>query len=475
VNCLVVTIEGLSTSLCGVYGSSLAKTPCLDELAMRGEVLDQCFLDSLDTCSQLDSLWTQRHHLQTELAKSQSAANPSSAVQVSEYDGATLWSLADECEVPACLITDSAAVAEHAEAHGCREAVLIQPPGATQPAEDAEGCSVMALFVTAAEMLSERRGFVWIHSTGLKAAWDAPISLRNSFVDPEDPDPPTDVCVPAFAVLPDTDPDAVVGWGQVAAAQASVIDQGLATLLASTAASGVAWSKVLIGLGGVALGEHGYVGSLIPPSCAAIEHPPALFGEVVSCVAVVAKHELSCEADAMPGRRRPEIFQLPDLGATLRDLGGLDPSRLSAAEAESYTRTWGLSVTGLGLPQTPPDWPVELSIACMVHDNRLWIRCPAWSMQTAYAFPISPEIADSEAQEAIPGEKADAVFMDVEPLPSRLYVKPEDRWEVNDVADRRADIVDLLREHARAVLDALREGRREFQFTLDEELVNLLR
>lgn len=428
---------------------------------MHGEVLDQCFLDSLDTLSQLNSLWTQRHHLQTELAQSQRDSKVSSGAAVPSSAAATIWRQAKECGIPTCLITDSAAVAEHAEAHGCQEAILIQPPIATQPAEDVEDCSVMALFVTAAEIMAQRTGFVWVHSTGLHAAWDSPIALRNAFVDPEDPDPPTAVDVPNFAVLPDTDPDAVVGWGQVAAAQASVVDQGLATLLASAAASSATWSKVLIGLGGVALGEHGYVGSLIPPSAAPLESPPALFGEVLACVAVLTKHESSRELNSAPGQRRPEIFQLPDLGASLRTLAGLD----SETQDDSRPGIWGRDIGGLGLPQSPGDWPTELAIACTTHEDRLWLRCPAWSIQTPFSTEHGIGVVDPNSLPTMAEATAN----------SQLYVKPEDRWEVNDVADRRADIVDLLRAHGTAVLDALRAGKREFNFKLEEELANLLR
>ena len=308
----------------------------------------------------------------------------------------------------------------------------------------------------------------------MHADWDAPVELRNSFVDPEDPDPPAEVSVPAFAVTADTDPDAIVGWGQVASAQASVIDEGLATLLASATASGGSWSNILVGLGGVALGEHGYVGSLIPPSRVVLEDAPALFGEVLSCVAVVANPD---ESSGAPGRRRPEMFQLPDLGATLQELAGLEPVSDSPESAESAIPAWGRSISELGLPSLPCDWPAERSIACATHEGRLWFRCPAWSLQTDLPARITDEVAASESAEATAevGADADARFIDSVPIRSQLFVKPEDRWEVNDIADRRADIVELLREHALKVLDGLREGKRELNFELEEELVNLLR
>ena len=58
-----------------------------------------------------------------------------------------------------------------------------------------------------------------------------------------------------FPVLPETDPDEVVGWTQVAAAQVAVVDEAMAGLAGCLQELHSDWSYCLVGLGGVPLGS----------------------------------------------------------------------------------------------------------------------------------------------------------------------------------------------------------------------------
>ena len=52
----------------------------------------------------------------------------------------------------------------------------------------------------------------------------------------------------------------------------------------------------------------------------------------------------------------------------------------------------------------------------------------------------------------------------------RLYVKPDDRWEINNVASRREDVVERLRQIAQDLMQALRAGE-PFLLPNEQELI----
>ena len=261
-NGVVLVVEGMSTGLVGAYGSNTAMTPALDRLAAHGLVLDQCFVDSLDLRKQLHSMWTGRH----------AAQEPSSQW--------SMWQQLVSSGYEVCLITDCAVTAEVAEQLGCPRVTFVEVDESTQPAEDWTECGLMRVFVAAVEELSEPESnrVVWIHSRGLRLAWDAPIELRERFIDPDDPEPPSEACVPNFWITHETDPDEIIGWGQVAAAQVAVVDQAIDILMSTIESRADAndWSWMVVSPGGVPLGEHDRVGW----------GNPDLHGEEIGCLAI---------------------------------------------------------------------------------------------------------------------------------------------------------------------------------------------
>lgn len=411
-NGIVVVVEGLSTGLVGAYGSNTAVTPALDRLAAHGLVLDQCFVDSLDLRKQLHSIWTGCHAAQ-------------------EWNSSwTMWKQFIVSGYEACLITDCAETALIAEQLGCPRVLLVEADESTEPAEDWTECSLMRVFVSAVEEVSETESnrIVWIHSRGLRLAWDAPIELRERFMDPEDPQPPRDVCVPDIVVTDQTDPDEIIGWGQVAAAQVAVVDQAIDILMSAIESREDAndWSWMVLSPGGVPLGEHGRVGW----------GKPQLHGEEISCLAIIraAVPETGLQP---PGSRRAELCQLPDLAMTF-----LDSLELLVPAAVSR---WGQSMLQPGSFSAPIGWLPQFQSAYIVGMAAQWIRTPAWSV----------------------------TFSETEP--PQLFVKPDDRWEISDVSSRRLDVVERLREVASEFQECLKTRQREHLPKLEDELCNLLR
>lgn len=414
-NGIVIVVEGVNTGLVGAYGTNTAITPALDRLAAHGLVLDQCFVDSMDGRKQLYSLWTGQH----------AAAAIDDNVAASDW---TLWKQLAANGFESCLVTDCPVAASVAERLGCARVTLVEADEPTEPAENWTECSLMRVFVAAIDELDgdTPNQLIWIHSRGLRHAWDAPLDLRAKFIDPEDPDPPSEACLPSITIDEETDPDDVIGWAQVAAAQVAVVDQGIEILMNTIELREDAdnWIWMVVSPGGVPLGEHGRVGW----------GAPQLYGEEVSCLAII-----KADAQQVIGSRRAELCQLPDLTLTLLDaLQSLPPSTVP---------TWGRSLLQLGPFSAPTQWPAMFQSAYIVDSpsSQRWIRTPAWSVT-----------ANSERS-------------------PQLFVKPDDRWETSDVASRRSDIVDRLQEIAGEFEQCLRTNTRQTLPTLEDELCNLLR
>ncbi len=418
---ITLTIEGFATGLVGAYGANTAITSSIDSLAARGLVLDQCFLDSRDLESQLSSLATCCHALQP------TSGQPN------------LWHRLQVLDIPNVFVTDSTRAANWAEQAGCQQVLLIEPAHSSQPVRDPSESAALGLFTAAASVLEEQRdGLVWLHSLGFQLPWDAPLSLREQFIDPEDPQPPAEVGPPCLETS-GLDPDLVTGWGQVAAAQAAILDGGIGSLLAllevGQSANDCAW--LIVGLGGVPLGEHGHVGW----------NRPQLHAEELQCLVI-----LRPSPPAAVGWRRAELCQLPDVGATLWDCLGCLPAAAGH---------WGKSMLPWCISDTPARWSNAHKLAMLRStDNRVWIRSPAWS-GVLPAEACTP--ADSQSS------------LDPTEFPVQLFAKPDDRWEVSEVAARCPDVVQQLRTHAGQFLQAAAKHDRSALLPVDDGLCDLMR
>lgn len=408
---LVIIVEGLGTAMVGAYGSATATTPAIDRLASQSLVLDQCFVDSFELESQLRSLWTATH---------------ASCEQPPAW---TLWHALSERNVPGRLITDSPEAARVAEKYGCPQVTLVDVPAVSEPATTAEECSLMHVFAAAMEELAspETSGLVWIHARGLRHVWDAPLELRQAMTDPEDPPPPDSATFPDIVVDAETDPDLIVGWGQVAAAQVAVLDEAIDAIdaIEQTIAAREdrdQWTWLLSSTGGVPLGEHGLIGR---------SHGQA-YTEETAVPAMIRR-----AAGPPVGMRRAELCQLPDLPLTLLVAMGIDPPHAP--------KLWGRNMWRAGPPRISTQWPPEHTLAWLAQHDKLWIRTPAWSLLQT-------------------GDE-----------PAHLYVKPDDRWEVSDIASRRSDVVEQLLALLPQLRAATNESARDALPKLDEALTSLLR
>jgi arylsulfatase A-like enzyme len=245
---------------------------------------------------------------------------------------------------------------------------------------------------------------LWLHARGPAGVWDAPLELRTQHRDDEAPDYPPHV-VPPQAVLPyDADPDLRTALRWDYAAQVNVLDRCVEALWQQLEESGQAESTwvLLTSPRGYPLGEHSRLGFGRPSHPA---DPACLHEELLHVPLVILPPGARHTAE-----RRSDLVQPADVCATLCSALGLSLSDT------------GRSGRDLLRDADDGDASPREAICLAVGDERA-IRTPAWFLRwwevTGNAVEGSPGLAE-------------------------LYVKPDDRWEVSDVADRVPAVIEPL-------------------------------
>ena len=314
--------------------------------------------------------------------------------------------------MPTALVTDEPLLAEHDLAAAFGEQIILPPSSPSSPAGDETQTEMARLFATATDWLQQARPpfLLWLHSRGMSGPWDAPLELRNQFADEDDPPPPDLVDPPNRQLAPGFDPDEILGITQAYAGQVILADICLGALLA--AVDSVDDTLLIVtSPRGFALGEHLAVGS-----CG-----DALFGETLAVPLLVR-----LPRDEAATQRSDALVQNSDLFATFADWFSLS--------ADS-SLPWGESLLPLIRGEAS-----QRQLVCSSLGNERSIRTPAWFLRQSSAG-------------------------------RQLYAKPDDRWEVNDVADRCGDIAERLQQALAAFETAVAANRRTELPKLDEVLI----
>ncbi|HEV3342264.1 MAG TPA: sulfatase-like hydrolase/transferase [Pirellulales bacterium] len=421
-NIIVLVVDRLHTGFLGCYGNAWVATPHFNRLAAEGFVFDQAFVDHPDLAELCRSWWTGTHYLQRE---SRAEAPPMLVERFSESGFTTT-----------CL-TDEPAVAGHPLAARFDEVVRIGHAAGDDPlaasgdtmAESVEQTQLAQFFAAAMQALEQPREpfLLWLHSRGMGGAWNAPFEFRRQYADEEEAEPPR-IVVPPCRYLGETDdPDELWGLCQAYAAQVSLVDEclgGLLEMLEEQLVSDTA--LVVLGARGFPLGRNRRLGGV----------DQALYGELVQTAWLV---RLPDAAGAMA--RSEALVQPGDLMPTLLELSRLSDS---APAPDHSPRSL--------LPVIRDDLTWRRDRICLANESgERACRTPAWYLRLPAPRPT----------------------LDEGPSPE-LFGKPDDRWEVNDVAQRCPEIVAAMRaahdELARSL--AAREGELP---ALDELLASDLR
>ncbi len=316
------------------------------------------------------------------------------------------------------LLSDEPLLARLPAAEDFDELIRIDPPWRPRTAERIERTHFSRCFERMVDWLGSvgESFLLWCHLGGLGTTWDAPGEFRRAYMEPGDPPPPEGADVPEQTLPPDCDPDVLLGVSQCYAGQVSLLDSCLGAFLDFFDRLPDAEETLLavISARGSPLGEHGRVGPCDEP----------LYGELVHVPWMVRLPE-----GAGAAARSQALVEPADLWATLLDFIGADDlppspsakSVLPPARGEGGPQRDRLCMTGL-------------------HGERS-IRTPAWFLRG--------------------GDRPE------------LYAKPDDRWEVNDVASLCPEVVESLTDALRQCERTLSSGGRPADLPpLDDVLIN---
>jgi arylsulfatase A-like enzyme len=378
-NLLCLVVDRWHVGYLGCYGNSWVGTPELDRLACESFCFDQALIDTPRLEDSYNSLWRGQHAL------SSGTATPS------------LMQVLAQAGISSTLLTDERAVADHPLAADFGQRLLIELSNAAEPVNELEETGLARFFAAASDWLAQPREpfLLWLHTTGMGSTWDAPLALRNHYVEEEEPLPPQTVDVPCRELPEDADPDELLGIRRAYAGQALVLDTCIGAIdrLLGESSLGERTILAVLSARGFPLGEHRSLGACGDALYAELVHVPWLLRFPDRLGAAGRSQSLVQPADLMP---------------TLLETCGLPPSA-------------GLRGTSLMSLVRGESERVRDRALIVARAGERAVRTPAWHLRVANG-------------------RSDAVDAYDE-----LYVKPDDRWEVNEVSGRCPEVVEGLR------------------------------
>jgi arylsulfatase A-like enzyme len=404
---LVLVARGLRPSATGPYGSPWVQTPCLDDLAAAGVVFDRHFADAADAAGARRAWRGGRYALPL----------PSCAPGTAPGEPVDLLACLRGHGVHTRLIVDASRPAPAEFEAGWDEVVHARP---------AEGQSALEAALERVEAALERLAgrddwLLWIDLATPLPPWDVPEEFREPYFRPEAPpedeeeeaeeederEPLAPVeGVPDEVVDPEDD-ELFLRLHASYAAAVSYLDAGIGQVLQSLAERRLEdeVAVLLTADTGLALGEHGVVGPVRPWLHEEVVHLPLL---------------LRLPGAAERGRRVAALTQAVDLAPTVAGLFG-------AALPPAH----GHDLLPLARGQREGVRPYACA-GLRVGDAVEWaLRTPDWALLLPAAGPAE-----------VPGRGP------------QLYVKPDDRWEVNDVLQHHLELADGLEQTLRAFVAA---------------------
>jgi hypothetical protein len=431
-NILVVVIDGLRASALGAYGNTSHPSPVLDEFASESLLLDACYAPSVDLRGIYGSLWQSIHPARASRSAADVATGTSKDV--------SLPRMLSESGFHTTLVTDEPHLASFVGADDFHERVevrnAIAEGGLRARAEEISDTNLVRLFSTACEIIErssdaalksgelppqeKESQFIWLHSQGMHGAWDAPLDLQETLLDDDDSPAIEDSAPPNVTMDSGDDPDTAFRFSTAYAAQVMVLDacwQFLMDALKASANSNP-WLVVLLGARGFSLGEHRRIGGVDSRLPVEQLHVPCVFQFPDGRGRLARGAELVSHLDIMP---------------TL-----LEWSRGTNGVATTFD---GVSLLPLAAAATVP-WRDSL---ISTGSAAFSLRTSSWCFRGVKIEPPAegpPTLNQAEALE----EK------------SELFVRPDDRWEANDVSKLCLDAVDDLERRVTDMLSRLAAG-----------------
>lgn len=396
---LVVAVDGLRAAALGACGNTSFRTPALDQLAAESFLFDSCFAPAAVLSDIYRALWQSMHPLRRNVADSGTGGASGTRLNLPTLLAARGYQ--------STLVTDSDEVAALGGSAGFGECMQISGDAGALAADvsqtalarlTAGACDVVAAQVALPQL-------VWVHARGMYGPWDAPLELQESLLDEGDPPPVESIEPPDLVVTEFDDPDIAFRYSVAYAAQAMVLDACWEALGDAVSVSGGEWLVALLGVRGFPLGEHLRVGGVDGRLYADQLHVPWLM-------------------------RFPDGYGRLGRSGQLVSPLDLFPTLVQwthGTNGNEHTRFDGRSVLPL-IRSAKNRWR-DLLLSGGGTTSERAIRTLDWSLRFA--------------------DRADG---------GELFVRPDDRWEANDVAALCHEVVEKLRASAETVAAQLRGG-----------------
>jgi hypothetical protein len=447
---VVISLDAFANLAVGAYGSSWNTTPNIDSVAAAGITWDRAVVPFDDTVQTLRRCW-----MASSGNLPQDAASPGSQ-----------W--IEQCQkygrVELILGNDSTGrdqaqeIAKVAGEVGFDRCTMVEVNLGEEPAEEIESTAIAQLFAALVERLQEADepessgtedgspwSVLWLHSDLLARHWDAPRWLfpvdeaedsyeaddesdeddyedeavdeslggALAFEPPSEnfrppshsfdllPDPSFDptldglpeqeegppelidsVTPPSHQIAPDDHPDWVMTWMQTYGCQVRLVDQLIALVAETIKQIDPAIGLAIVGTSGFSFGQNGWIGHRAGPLRSPQIHVPAIISD-----------------PSGPMLRWPRLASLVEV------IQWIVPNRAAPS---------------------PEFWAGLSEFELQSNDP---------------AMGASPEVR-TESKRASSAITTGQWFFVRDETATRLYLKPDDRDDVNDVADRCRDVVD---------------------------------
>jgi arylsulfatase A-like enzyme len=414
---VVVSARGLRPGALGVYGSPWVDTPALDGLAAGAVVFDWSFADRADGAGARRAWRSGRHDLPAPEGVPPAAGEQGDLIALLRERGVHTCLVLDESRPDAPGFTP---VPEFAA--GWDEVRRVEAAGDDTPLERALAEAEKAL-----RRLARRDDWLlWLDLATLLPPWQVPDEFLTPYfeeepaADDEDEEdtgaaddepeeempPPEPVLDPVLGPVDPTDDRYCLALWQTYVAAVSYLDAGIGQLLEAVEKQGKGEPPVFVltADAGLPLGEHGVVGAV-----RAWAHDERV------------RVPLILRVPGLAPRRVDALTQAVDLAPTLANLFGV-----SLPSAHGHD----LMPLARGEAAAARDY-----VCCGVRQGEE----AEWCLRTADFVFLTPVRSGAEAARR-----------------PQLYVKPDDRWEVNDVVQHYPELVDRLR---RTLEDYVRASR----------------
>jgi arylsulfatase A-like enzyme len=401
---LVVTLRGLHLGNLGCYGNAWIDTPALDGLAAEGVVFDQHLADCPDAVAARRTWHTGRYLFPPAETEPKP---PDDLLQLLRRHG-----------VRTSLVIDGSRETPAAFAQGWDHVRQVSADGD-------DGTVLERTLEAAGDALDELTGqehwLLWLDLATLLPPWDVPQEYAQAYIQPprlDGSEDEEDIEQERFASLPDPKPGPLEAPSDVTfsrlkrsyAAAVSYVDAGIGLLLEELSERGLGEDMLLVVTTdhGQALGEHAIVGPYRPWLHDELVHLPLL---------------IRLPRGAEAGRRIAALTQPVDLFPTLLDAFGV---AVPSCHGQSL------------LPLVRGETKAIRTYACSglrLADREEWaLRTPEWAFLLPITFPA-----------------------DEPPRSPQLYVKPDDRCEVNNVLQHHLELGEQLEQTLRSFVTATRQ------------------